>query len=142
MKTKIGFISYYTATVLIILFGGMYMLKPSFMPYHSEILDLKWQDISLLEQTLVRALMIATGGVTISVGIILGMLILKFKKTKEQWISNYVLISGIIANVLISIAPVYVVIKSDSMPPLYFPVILIALLITGNLLTKQKKSDN
>lgn len=142
MKTKIGFISYYTVTILIILFGGMYMLKPSFMPYHSEILDLKWQDISLLEQTLVRALMIATGGVTISVGIILGMLILKFNKTREQWISNYVLISGIIANVLISIAPVYVVIKSDSMPPLYFPVILIALLITGNLLTKQKKSDN
>jgi hypothetical protein len=139
MKTKIGFISYYATAVLIVLFGGMYMLKPSFMPYHEEILDLSWDDISVLEQTLVRALMIAVGGVTISVGIILGTLTYKFRKTGQQWISDYVLAFGIISNLLIAVAPIYVVIKSDSVPPLYFPAVLIGLLVVGYVLTRKKK---
>lgn len=138
MKQKIGFISYYLTVILIILFGGLYMFKPSFMPYHAEIVHLNWNEIPDTEQILVRALMIAVGGVTISVGIILGMFIMKFQRTKIQWVSNYVMTSGIIANILIAIAPIFVVIKSDSVPPLYFPVVLVALLIVGNILTKQK----
>jgi hypothetical protein len=82
--------------------------------------------------------MIAVGGVTISVGIILAMLVFKYRKTGHQWISSYVMIYGIIASLLITIAPIYVVINSDSVPPLYFPVIIIALLITGNRLTRLK----
>ena len=138
MKQKIGFISYYATVVLIILFGGLYMFKPSFMPYHAEIVHLSWDQIPVAEQILIRALMIAVGGVTISVGIILGMFIFKFQKTGLQWISNYLMVSGIVAAVLISIAPVYVVIKSDSVPPLYFPVIIIVLLVAGNILTRRK----
>ena len=138
MKQKIGFISYYVTVILIILFGGLYMFKPSFMTYHAEIVHLNWSDIPETEQILVRALMIAVGGVTISVGVILGMFVLKFRKTHEQWISNYVLISGIVASLLITIAPVFVVIKSDSVPPLYFPVIIIVLLVAGNILTRRK----
>ena len=84
MKQKIGFIIYYTAMVLIVLFGGMYMFKPSFMPYHAVIVKLNWEQIPLSEQILVRALMIATVGVTISVGIILGMFLHKFPQTKQQ----------------------------------------------------------
>ena len=138
MKQKIGFISYYITVILIILFGALYMFKPSFMPYHADIVHLNWDQIPLSEQVLVRALMIAVGGVTISVGIILGMFVLRFRKTMEQWISNYVMISGIIASLLITIAPVFVVIKSDSVPPFWFPAIIIALLIAGNLLAKKK----
>ena len=138
MKQKIGFISYYLTVILIILFGGLYMFKPSFMPYHAEIVHLNWDQIPASEQALVRALMIAVGGVTISVGIILAMLVFKFRKTKIQWISNFTMIYGIIASLLITIAPIYVVIKSDSVPPLYFPVVIIVLLIVGNRLTLQK----
>lgn len=138
MKEKIGFISYYLTVILIILFGGLYMFKPSFMPYHAEIVHLNWNQIPDTEHILIRALMIAVGGVTISVGIILGLFIYKFQKTGIQWVNNFVMISGIIASILISIAPIYVVIKSDSVPPLYFPVIIIALLITGNILTRKK----
>ena len=114
------------------------MFKPSFMPYHAEIVHLNWDQILVAEQILIRALMIAVGGVTISVGIILGMFIFKFQKTGLQWVSNYVMISGIVAAVLISIAPIFVVIKSDAIPPLYFPVIIIALLVAGNILTRRK----
>ena len=138
MKQKIGFISYYVTVVLIVVFGGLYMFSPSFMPYHAEIVHLDWEQIPASEQVLVRALMIATGGVTISVGLILGMFIFKYQKIKEQWISNFVLISGILASLLISIAPLFVVIKSDSVPPLYFPVIIIGLLVLGNVLSKSK----
>lgn len=141
MKQKIGFISYYLTIVLIILFGGLYMFKPSFMPYHAEIVHLNWGQIPLSEQVLVRALMIAVGGVTISVGIILAMLVFKFRKTKIQWISKFTMIYGIIASLLITIAPIYVVINSDSVPPLYFPVVIIALLVTGYILTKQKARE-
>ena len=139
MKEKIGFITYYVTVVLIILFGALYMFKPSFMPYHAEIVHLNWDQIPQSEQILVRALMIATGGVTMSVGIILGLFVLRFRKTKEQWISTYVMISGIIATLLITIAPIFVVIKSDSVPPLWFPAVLIVLLVTANVLSKQKK---
>lgn len=142
MKQKIGFISYYLTVILIILFGGLYMFKPSFMPYHAEIVHLNWSEIPATEQILVRALMIAVGGVTISVGIILGMFIFKFQKTGIQWVSNFVMISGIAANILIAIAPIYVVIKSDSVPPLYFPAILIVLLIAGNILSRQKAKQD
>jgi hypothetical protein len=137
MKHKIGLILYYAAMVLIVLFGGLYMFKPSFMPYHATIVHLNWEQIPSSEQILVRALMIATGGVTISVGIILGMFLYKFQKSGQQWISNYVMISGILANLLISVAPIYVVIKSDSVPPLYFPAVLIVLLVLGNILTRR-----
>lgn len=138
MKQKIGFISYYLTVTLIILFGGLYMFKPSFMPYHAEIVHLNWNQIPDTEHILIRALMIAVGGVTISVGIILGLFIFKFQKTGLQWVNNLVMISGITASILIAIAPIYVVIKSDSVPPLYFPVIIIALLVVGNILTKKK----
>jgi len=138
MKQKIGFISYYLTVILILLFGGLYMFKPSFMPYHAEIVHLNWNQIPDTEQILVRAFMIAVGGVTISVGIILGMFIIKFQKTGQQWVSNFVMISGIIAALLISVAPIFVVINSDSTPPLYFPVIIIALLVASNVLTREK----
>lgn len=138
MKLKIGFILYYFTVILIILFGGLYMFKPSFMPYHAHIVHLNWDQIPHTEQVLVRALMIAVGGVTISVGIILGMFIIKFQKTGIQWVSNFVMISGIIASLLISVAPIFVVFNSDSVPPLYFPVIIIALLVASNILTKRK----
>jgi hypothetical protein len=138
MKQKIGFISYYVTVILIILFGALYMFKPSFMPYHAQIVHLNWEDIPESEQILVRALMIAVGGVTISVGLILGMFVLRFRKTKEQWISTYVMISGILASLLISVAPLFVVMKSDSVPPLWFPLVIIALFVTGFILTKQK----
>lgn len=114
------------------------MFKPSFMPYHAEIVHLNWNQIPETEQILVRALMIAVGGVTISVGLILGLFIFKFHKTGIQWLNNYIMISGIAANLLIAIAPIYVVIKSDSIPPLYFPAILIILLVAGNILTRKK----
>lgn len=110
------------------------------MPYHAEIIHLNWDQLPHTEQILVRALMIAVGGVTIAVGIILGMLVLKFRKTGIQWISNYVMISGILASILIATAPIFVVMNSDSVPPLYFPVIIIVLLITGNILTKVKST--
>lgn len=138
MKQKIGFSIYYITVILIILFGCLYMFKPSFMPYHAEIVHLNWNQIPETEQILVRALMIAVGGVTISVGLILGLFIFKFHKTGIQWLNNYIMISGIAANLLIAIAPIYVVIKSDSIPPLYFPAILIILLVAGNILTRKK----
>jgi hypothetical protein len=141
MKNKIGLIIYYIAVVLIVLFGCLYMFKPSFMPYHANIVHLNWEDIPDSEQILVRALMIATGGVTISVGLILGALVLRFRRTREQWISNYVMVFGILANILISVAPLFVVFNSDSIPPLWFPVVLIVLLVLGNLLTRVKKED-
>ena len=139
MKNKIGFILYYLTIILILLFGAMYMFKPSFMPYHAHIVHLNWGQIPETEQVLVRALMIAVGGVTISVGIILGLLIFKFQQTGLQWISNLVMVSGIIASLLISVAPIFVILHSDSVPPLYFPVIIIVLLITSNALTRVKK---
>ena len=139
MKYKIGIFTYYLTIVLIILFGALYMFKPTFMPYHARIVHLNSDQSPETEQILVRALMIAVGGVTISVGIILGMFIIKFQKTGQQWISNLVMASGIIAALLISVAPIFVVIKSDSVPPLYFPVIIIALFILSNILTKEKK---
>jgi hypothetical protein len=137
MKQKIGFISYYLAVILIILFGGLYMFKPSFMPYHSEIVQLDWDELTPVMQKLIRALMIAVGGVTIGVGIILGMLTFKYRKLQERWIALYITISGILASLLISVAPIYVVIVSDAFPPLYFPVVIIALLIAGNVLTRK-----
>lgn len=117
------------------------MFKPSFMPYHAEIVHLNWDQIADTEQVLIRALMIAVGGVTISVGIILGLFIFKFQKTGLQWVNNYVMISGIIASILISIAPIYVVLTSESVPPLYFPVVIIALLVVGNILTRENKKS-
>lgn len=141
MKQRIGFISYYIAIILVILFGGLYMFKPSFMPYHAQIVHLNWDQIPHSEQILVRALMIAVGGVTIAVGFILAMFILKFRKNGMQWVSNLTMIAGIVASLLISIAPVYVVIHSDSIPPLYFPVVIIVLLILGNRLTQQKNTQ-
>lgn len=114
------------------------MFKSSFMPYHADIVQLDWGQIPHSEQILIRALMIAVGGVTISVGIILGMFIIKFQKTGQQWISNFVMVSGIIAALLIAIAPVFVVINSEAVPPLYFPAIIIALLVISNILTRKK----
>ena len=138
MKQKIGFFVYYLTIVLIVLFGTLYMFKPSFMPYHATIVHLNWEELPHAEQILVRALMIAVGGVTISVGVILLMFLLQFRKRREQWISNHIMYGGIIACLLISVAPVFVIMKSDSVPPLYFPVLIIALLITGNILTRRK----
>lgn len=139
MIRKSGLVAYYLAAILTILFGGMYMFKPSFMPYHADIAGMGWDEFSSPVRALIRALMIATGGATISIGLMLMLLTEKFRRTKLQWVSNYVFISVLIAGSLMIVAPVYAMILSTAVPPFYFSIIIIVFATAGFFLNRKRK---
>ena len=68
MKNRIGSLTTYSTAVIFLCFGFVYLFRSSFMPYHSEALMLRWEQVDHASQDLFLALMRATAGGFISLG--------------------------------------------------------------------------
>src|SRR5512134_3717360 len=85
-RMQASFWTYLTATLLLAAFGGVYLLRPQFMPYHAAAVGLAWEEVPPAFQVLILALMKSLGGAMLATALALvAMLWVPFRKG-ERWV--------------------------------------------------------
>jgi hypothetical protein len=142
MNTKIGNIANYLAVILLLGTGLIYLLKNSFMPYHSEAVSLEWNEVYFGTQFLILALMRAISGGFIAIAIVIAFLQNKFSSTKIKWLPIIILISGLIVGITSIYATLIVKFNTAGSPPTLSIIIGILLLIIGYIFNKKYLNEN
>lgn len=60
-KSKITFYIYLIISIISLIIGLIYLLYPTFMPYHEQALGIKWEDLAPLMQMLLNGFMKLAG---------------------------------------------------------------------------------
>ncbi|MEI9955476.1 MAG: hypothetical protein WDM90_04000 [Ferruginibacter sp.] len=131
MQQFIANIFTFTAGFISILFGFVYLLRPSFLNYHKEALQKDWAEIAPAFQTLILALMRAVSGGAIAAGFAIIILQYYFTKTNLAWIPVIILSNGLIISLCSLYAMLVVRLKTPGRPPLIVIFISLLLLIAG-----------
>ncbi len=142
MNLKIGNIANYLAVILLLGMGLIYLLKNSFMPYHSEAVSLEWDEVYIGTQFLILALMRAISGGFIAIAIVIAFLQNKFSLTKIKWLPIIILISGLIVGITSIYATLIVKFNTAGSPPTLSIIIGILLLIIGYIFNKKHLNEN
>lgn len=137
MSEKIGKISNYLAAVILLVFGFIYLFKWSFMPYHSEALSLKWEELEKPTQILILALMRAVSGGFIAVSVLIIILQVKFKNNKLAWIPLLILICGVLITLTTIYATMIVRLNSPGNPPTVIAYVQLLLLMLGYIFNRK-----
>jgi len=82
MKNITGSLTTYLAAAILLSFGFVYLIRNSFMPYHSAAVSLAWTQVDQATQYLLLALMRATAGGFISLAF--AIIVLQYKIFKTQ----------------------------------------------------------
>jgi hypothetical protein len=137
MKNRAGNISVYLVAAILFSFGFIYMLRNSFMPYHSEALSLQWKDLHPALQFLLLALMRTTGGGFISLACAISFLQFKFSRDKVTWIPVLILFLGTISMLSATYAILLVSEHTPGKPPLVVALTGEVLLIAGFIFNRK-----
>jgi hypothetical protein len=137
MNEKIGSISNYSAAIVFLTFGIIYLLRTSFMPYHSEALSMTWNEVESSTQVLILALMRAVSGGFIASSIVIIVLQRKFALSKIQWIPGLIIIAGLILTSTTIYATMIVRLNSPGNPPTTLTLIGMLMLIIGYIFNRK-----
>lgn len=132
MKNKrIASISNYLSAVLLLLFGVVYGMKSSFMPYHAEALGCGWEEIDGATQLLILALMrcVAGGYLAVAVGVVVMQYL--FNRLKIKSLAWLIFISGWIVTGFSVYATVLVRIYTPGKPPTALAIFGLLLFVVG-----------
>ena len=146
MKNLAGNLTIYLVAAILFSFGFIYLLRNSFMPYHSEAISLEWQQVNKAVQYLLLALMRTTGGGFISLACTITFLQFKFNRDKLAWIPGLILFLGTISMLCSTYAILLVSEHTHGRPPLVVAIAGELLLIAGFIfnrkyLTKQQNDE-
>ncbi|SEB04669.1 hypothetical protein [Pedobacter hartonius] len=124
----------YATAVISLLFGIVYLSKPSFLGYHKQAVQRNWEELDQQVQTLILAPMRALSGAALTYGFLVIVLQYQFSSSVQNWIPVTILVSGGI----IPSAPLYamflVKIKTAGKPPVTVVLFTVLLLVIGYLL--------
>jgi hypothetical protein len=137
MKNLTGCLTTYTAASILLGFGMIYLLKDSFMPYHSEAISLKWEEVEPGTQFLLLALMRATSGGFISIAIAMIFLQYKLQVNRLSWIPFLILILGTITMACSLYAIITVRVHTPGKPPIAADIVGEVLLIIGYIYNRK-----
>ncbi len=98
MQQLIAGIFTFTAGAISMLFGLVYLCRPSFMNYHKEAVQKDWAEINSAFQILILALMRAVSGGAIAAGFSIIVLQYYFTKTNLAWIPLVILCNGLVVS--------------------------------------------
>ena len=142
MNTKIGNIANYLASLILLAIGLIYLLKNSFMPYHSDALSLGWNEVDSGTQFLILAFMRAMSGGYIAIAIVILFLQTKFAYGKTKWIPSLILTGGLILTLSSIYGTLIVRFNSSSNPPTLLAIIGIVLIIIGYIFNQKSLKNN
>ncbi|MFU8844691.1 MAG: hypothetical protein ACNA7V_12890 [Bacteroidales bacterium] len=142
MNKRIGSIINYISALPLLAFGLTYLLKDSFMPYHSEAVSLQWEEVDKNIQFLILALMRAVSGGMILAGFIIIWLQIKFNKSKLKWIPSLILLSGTIVGLTTLYATIIVITNTPGNPPTVLVIACMAGLLIGWIFNRKSININ
>ncbi len=138
MNRLIASISNYLAALILLLFGVTYLLRNSFMPYHSEALSADWNDLDKHLQILIIALMKVIAGGYLSVSLLIFFLQKKFNQKRIYWIPPLILICGVLISCTSIYATLLVRLHTHGQPPIQVAIAGLVLLIIGYVFNKRQ----
>ena len=141
MNTRVASIATFLAAGIFLLFGGIYMVKSSFMPYHSETIGQNWEELDSNMQFMILGLMRAVSGGFIAVAIMISWLQIIFNKTYHRWIPVIIFWGGAIVSGASIYATLIVRMNTDGNPPTALAITGIGLLFIGYAFNKRAIAD-
>ncbi len=133
LKT-IAFICYLIVGLMGLLFAFFYLTRQEFMPYHSDAVGMRWEDVSPHVQVLIIALMRVSGGGWLATSIGIFFMLVARRKYETMFFRFALLLIALSALIPTLIATLYVKNHSPANPPWIAAAIGIALISTGLLL--------
>ncbi len=137
MKNIIGNLTTGLASAILLVFGSIYLLKNSFMPYHSASLSLKWEEVGTATQFLILALMRATAGGYLSLAVAMIFLQYRLSADRLSWIPFMILMIGTISMICSLYAELIVTDNTPGHPPVVVTLVGETLLITGFIFNRR-----
>ena len=136
MKQTLASLANYTVATALFILALIYLIKPSFMPYHSQALSVTWNELSSATQTLFLALMRVCGGGWLATSLAIALLQWQFAKKQASWIPATILGVGLAAVLSTLYATLLVYLNTPGVPPIPGLLVLIFLLIGGYWLNR------
>jgi len=133
MNSSIGTLLNVLGSVVGIVFGLIYLIRPKFMGYHRMAVQKDWNELGLEIQTLILALMRAVGGGLLSGSMAIIILQLEFNRSQNHWIALAILIVGGVLILGLLYATLLVRTKTKGRPPIIAVVIPLILMLIGYL---------
>jgi hypothetical protein len=137
MKNHTGNLTIYAAATILLVFGSIYLLKNSFMPYHSAALSLKWEEVDTATQFLILALMRVTAGGYLSLSFAIFFLQYRLSVDKLSWIPLLILIIGTICMVCSLYAELIISDNTPGQPPVILTIVGEIILIVGYIFNRR-----
>ena len=133
--TLAAFVCYLVTVVFALYVGFMYLLKPKFFTYHEWVLGKKWEELDFKLQTLIVAFMRGIGGAIVALGMaILAMVIFAFL-SGEMWSYFAIPLVSLIGWGIWLYLMLFQRRKTGAKAPLFVPIIGIALILAGSILS-------
>ncbi len=136
MKQNLASVANYTVAAALLILALIYLVKPSFMPYHSQALSLRWSEVDLSTQKLLLALMRVCGGGWMAVSLTMIYLQRRFSQNRQTWIPVIILTMGLISILSTLYAALMVSYYTPGSPPIQGLFVLIFILLMGYRLNK------
>ena len=137
-----GSISNFLVAFICLAFGVMYLIKNSFMPYHSQAVSLPWTEIDADFQFLILALIRAVSGGFIVTAIVITWLQFEFVRTRKHWISLLILITGCSMGLASLYATLIIRSHTPGNPPTVLNALLLCLLVIGYIFNRKSIKDS
>ena len=116
-RLKIAFVFHLLASLLIIFFGLMYILRSQFMPYHAIAVGKNWAEVDPTFQILILALMRVAGGGFLAGAFAIIIILLKPLKQDFQWAYWAIPIIGMPVSLSSLYATIYVAKNTPASTP-------------------------
>lgn len=131
MNNLIGTLFTIAGSIVLLLFGIIYLIRPKFMGYHKIAIQKDWSELVPEFQTLILALMRTVSGGFISIAVAIIILQIEFNKSQNPWIALTILIVGGVLNLCTLYATLLVRTKTKGRPPTVIVLLLLILLLVG-----------
>ncbi|MCI4671755.1 MAG: hypothetical protein MRZ79_26675 [Bacteroidia bacterium] len=131
MKNKAGSIPTYIGGIGVVLFGLVYAIKPSFMPYHAAAVEMPWEDVPYNFQRLFLTYMKAAASGWIALGVFVLYLQNKFNQNKEVWIPHICLTCAVIFATLGIYSAVSLNMTTPANPPIIPMFVFLTIFLVG-----------
>jgi hypothetical protein len=134
--TEIGAtVCYVLSLLMATAFGVTYLTRSKFMPYHSDALQLSWDEVDPNLRTLLLALMRAAGGGWLGVSLSVALLLWFPFRAGEGWALYAIPVVGLAAALPSLYATLYVRGRTAASPPVNLTAAAIVLLVLGFILS-------
>lgn len=122
---------YFLAAALMAAFGGVYLFRSEFMPYHADALGMGWNSVDRTVQVLILALMRVAGGGWLATSLALVVLVKVQSRQNLRWMRWAIPAVGLTVSLPTLYATYYVAHNTPANPPWFVALIGIILLTIG-----------